>query len=690
MSSLVRALGMALRYRWSFFFTLVTTLGVAILWGANISTVAPFIKVIFEGKNLHQWIGDRRAEAEIKLEAVQAEIQSLESQLATAADPVIHKNLAAELADSQRLASGYSTSLWLTDSLEPWIVSYAPASTYETLVFLILLVIAATVLRGILLAVNMYLVARIGQRTVLDIQNEFLQNTLSLELSEIGKNGTGDLINRIRGETNAIGMAITTILGKIIREPLKMVVCLAGAAICNWRLLLFTLIICPLAGALLVILAKSIKRLNRRAVEESARLLNRLFQSLTYIKAVKSFNMEAHEINRFQVIANDVYQKNMRVAYLGSLARMNSELMGVGIISLGILAGGYLVLNEETKFLGLQLSDTPMKVETMMLFFSFLIAAADPVRKMSDVYAMIQGGIVSAERVFPLLDKRTKIHSPPNPTPIITSPPELEFCDVRFAYNEGQPVLNGINLKVPAGKTVAIVGANGCGKSTLVNFLPRFFDPDSGSVKLNGTDVRDFDLHDLRSVVGLVTQQTMLFDDTIGNNIAYGSEQATREQIVAAAKQASAHHFIESQLEHGYDSGIGEHGGKLSGGQRQRLELARIILKDPLLLVLDEATSQIDPTSEQLIHDSLRSFVRGRTVLMITHRVTSLDLADLIVVMHEGHVVDTGTQAELTARCGLFREMLRTSQRDEQSVTDLVAAEPVVAEPVIVELTKAA
>ncbi|MBL8856079.1 MAG: ABC transporter ATP-binding protein [Planctomycetaceae bacterium] len=674
MSSLVRALGMALRYRWSFFFTLVTTVGVAILWGANISTVAPFIKVIFEGQNLHQWINDRRAEAEVHLQTAQAEIQSLELQIAGNHDPTTHRNLMADLSDAQQSVSGYSTSLWLTDQLEPWIAAYAPASTYDTLVFLILLVIAATVLRGCLLAVNMYLVARLGQRTVLDIQNQFLRNTLHLDLSEIGKNGTGDLINRIRGETNAIGMAITTILGKIIREPLKMVVCLAGAAFCNWRLLLFTLIICPLAGVLLVVLAKSIKRLNRRAVEESARLLNRLFQSITYIKAVKSFNMEAHEIKRFQVIANDVYQKNMRVAYLGSLARMNSELMGVGIVSLGILAGGYLVLNQETRFLGLQLSDTPMKVETMMLFFSFLIAAADPVRKMSDVYAMIQGGIVSAERVFPLLDKQTTIHSPPNPVPIITSPPKLEFQNVRFAYNEAQPVLNGINLTVPAGKTVAIVGANGCGKSTLVNFLPRFFDPDAGSVKLNGTDVRDFDLHELRSVVGLVTQHSMLFDDTVGNNIAYGSEHATREQIIAAAKQASAHTFIESQLENGYDSGIGEHGGKLSGGQRQRIELARIILKNPLLLVLDEATSQIDPTSEQLIHDSLRNFVRGRTVLMITHRLSSLDLADLVVVMHEGEVVDTGTHAELMARCGLFREMLRTSQSEELSVAERAKA----------------
>jgi ATP-binding cassette, subfamily B, bacterial MsbA len=667
---------MALRYRWSFVFSMVTTLAVAILWGANISTVAPFVKVIFDGQNLHQWIDSRLADAQMGLRETQEQIQHLQDRLtpSPSATPLAPSDVTSvkfdlNLAESRLVA--YQRSLWLSEQLEPWVKWIAPGTAYETLVFLIGVVILATALRGAMLAVNMYLVARLGQRTVLDIQNQFLKNTLHMELSEIGKNGTGDLIGRIRGETNAIGMAITTILGKTIREPLKMVVCLAGAAVCNWRLLVFSLLICPIAASLMLLLAKSIKRLNRRAVEESARLLNRLFQSLTYIKAVKSFNMEEHEIKRFKLIANDVYQKNMRIALLGSVARMNSELLGVGIISLGILAGGYLVLNRETHFLGLQLADTPMDVSTMMLFFSFLIAAADPVRKLGDVYPLIQGGIVAAERVFPLLDKQSTIHSPAQPQPIFTEPPELQFEQVDFSYVDGQPVLQQVNLLVPAGKTVAIVGANGCGKSTLVNFLPRFFDPDRGAVKLNGVDVRQFDLQQLRNAVGLVTQQAMLFDDTIRNNIAYGREAATFDQVVAAAKQASAHRFIESQLEQGYESRIGEHGGKLSGGQRQRLELARIILKDPLLLVLDEATSQIDPTSEQLIHDSLRQFIRGRTVLIITHRLSSLDLADLVVVMHEGRVIDTGTYAELVNRCELFQEMLRTDVRSgEDSPTD--------------------
>jgi subfamily B ATP-binding cassette protein MsbA len=664
MKSLLRALSMALRYRWSFLFSMLTTLFVAILWGANIGTVAPFVKVIFEGQSLPEWIDARISEAETQLALTNTTIESLDGEIQKAAAEQ-RATLESERTLAVNRRTGYQNSLWLSGIMEPWIKSLAPNSAYDTLVFLIGIVIVATVMRGTMLAINMYLVARLGQRTVLDMQNEFLQNTLNLELSEIGKNGTGDLISRIRGETNAIGMAITTLLGKTIREPLKMIVCLAGAAVCNWRLLLFSLIICPIAGALMMLLAKSIKRLNRRAVEESAKLLNRLFQSLTYIKAVKSFNMEQHEVQRFKRIANDVYQKSMRIALLGSVARMNSELLGVGIVSLGILAGGYLVLNRETHFLGIQLSDTPMEVSTMMAFFSFLIAAADPVRKMSDVYTLIQGGVVAAERVFPLLDKKTKIHSPANPRPIMKTPPEVHFKALDFAYVPGQPVLRGLDLVVPAGKTVAIVGANGCGKSTLVNFLPRFFDPDQGSILFDGTDIREFDLHALRQTVGVVTQQSMLFDDTISNNIAYGKEDATEAEIIAAAKQASAHRFIMEQLEEGYDSRIGEHGGKLSGGQRQRLELARVILKNPQVLILDEATSQIDPTSEQLIHQSLRDFVRDRTVLIITHRLTSLDMADLVVVMHEGRVVDSGTQTELLERCGLFREMLRSSHSDD-------------------------
>ncbi len=680
MKNMIRALRMALRYRWSLIIALLSSVGVAVMWGANIGAVAPFIKVIFENQSLHQWI-------DAKIETDQQSIERTTELAATIEIRIVNEPVESEkqllrydLVQITDQTKAYSYSLWMSQFAEPYIKKYTPTTAYQTLIFLICFVIMGTFVRGLFLVVNMYLVARLGQRTVLDMQNQFFQNTLHMELSEIGKNGTGDLISRIRGETGAIGMAITTLLGKTIREPLKMVACLTGAALLNWRLLLFSLLVCPIAAVLMVFLARSMKQLNKRAVEESARLLNRLFQSITYIKAVKSFNMESHELKRFQTIASDVYRKSMRMSMLGALSRLNNELLGVSIICIGILGGGYLVLNREQSIFGIQMCETPMEVSTMMTFFAFLVASADPLRKMGDVYTLIQGGIVAADRVFPLLDKKSSIISPTNPVPMGVNPPSVTFEGLSFAYVKGTPVLQNINIEIPAGKSVAIVGANGCGKSTLVNFLPRFFDPDSGCAKLDGVDVRNYSLRDLRQTVGLVTQQSMLFDDTIANNIAYGLESATREQIIDAAKQASAHDFIVEQLENGYESSIGEHGGKLSGGQRQRLELARAILKNPKVLILDEATSQIDPTSEQLIHQTLRQFIKNRTVIMITHRMSTLELADMVVVMDAGIVVDFGTHEELMDRCDKYRAMREigfneVADLSESLATELPAAE---------------
>lgn len=655
MYNLMRALRMAMRYKWSLIFSFIGSLGVAIMWGANIGTVAPFIKVIFENKSLNDWVDGRIAED-------LTEIQQVETQLAALQAGTLPTGLTADKVPGQigvlqdQLAAA-NQSLSLTQWVQPFVRDYFPDTAFETLVVLIGIVIAGTFIRGAFLVMNMYLVARLGKRTVLDMQNQFFEQTLHLELSEIGKNGTGDLVSRIRGETGAIGMAITTLLGKTIREPLKMFACLACAAAINPRLLVFSMIVSPIAGVVMLVMARSMKRLNRRAVEESARLLNRLFQSITYIKAVKSFNMETHELRRFKAIAQDVYRKSMRISMLSSLSRLNNELLGVSIICIGILAGGYLVLGQKTEIFGIKMCDRPMSVGTMMTFFAFLVATADPLRKMGDVYSMIQGGMVAADRVFPLLDKQSAIVSPANPVGVPKAAPVIEFKDIRFSYLEGIPVLHGLNARIPAGKSVAIVGANGCGKSTLVNFLPRFFDPDSGSIELNGVDIRKFNLQELRSQVGVVTQQSMLFDDTIANNIAYGSEGATREEIINAARKAHAHEFIESNLELGYESTVGEHGGKLSGGQRQRIELARVILKNPSVLILDEATSQIDPTSESLIHQALQDFIGDRTVILITHRMTTLELADYVMVMDKGQVLDFGTHEELYQRCEAYRTM---------------------------------
>ena len=443
-----------------------------------------------------------------------------------------------------------------------------------------------------------------------------------------------------------------------------MCACLIGAALVNWRLLILSIVICPLAAFFMNRLARATKRASRKAMEESAKLMNRLFQAITYIKIVKAFTMEHSERRRFRKVAGEVYARGMKIAIYSALFRLNNEVLGIGVICLSMLAGGYLVLNQEEFLFGIRMSDAPMSAGKLLTFYAFLVGASDPIRKMADVYNMLQSGIVAADRVFPLIDRESKIRDTEDPTPLPVGPSTLSFEEVRFGYNDEQEILNGVSFELPVGKSLAIVGANGAGKSTLVNLLPRFYDPASGCIKLDGIPLQDFSLKHLRKYVGCVTQQTMLFDDSIISNIRYGNPGVTIEQVIDAAKRAHAHAFIENQLEEGYETRIGEHGGRLSGGQRQRLSLARAILRDPSLLILDEATSQIDPESEILIHQALSDFIQDRTTIMITHRLSTLDLADLIMVMSEGRIEDYGTHEELLQRSSIYQRLRQTELRE--------------------------
>lgn len=662
---------MTLKYRFSLLASFVCSLMVALLWSANLGAVYPFVEVVLTGHSLHDWVEQEADKSEKLIADREQTIADLELRLeqVPAGDPAI--------ADLKRQVSSAEYDVEIQharskgrEALVPWIKKYAPETPFATLAWLMGLMFFGTVARGLFLMGSMVSVARVSQRTMLDLQNDVFGNVLDMEAAELGVKGTGDLVGRIRSETGAISKAILVLYGKSVREPLKLFGCLAGAAWVNWRLLLFSLLICPVAGYLMVTLAKVTKRANKKAMEESAKLLNRLFQSVTYMRVVRAFTSEDDERERFKEVADTVYQKSMRISVFDALSRINNELLGVSMITLSVLAGGYLVLNE-TLFmqvfgLDIRMCDAPMSFGRLMLFFGFLIGVADPLRKLANVYNQVQGGAVAADRVFPLIDQVPAVQDPASAVAFPSGALEIEFDDVRFEYAAGNPILNGVSAKLEAGASMAIIGHNGCGKSTLVNMIPRFFDArptengPAGAVKIGGHDVRDYRVKELRQSIGYVTQQTMLFSDTVRNNIAYGSEGATDEQVIAAAKQAHAHDFIAA-MDDGYDTEIGDRAGRLSGGQRQRISLARAILKDPEILILDEATSQIDPESDYLIHQTLADFIKGRTTVVITHRMSTLDLVDQIMIMKDGKVLDCGTHEQLLRRCPEYQKMRNVS-----------------------------
>lgn len=657
MNSFARVARIALSYRGTVIASVICSFGIAFLWAANFTALMPVVDGVMEDKAMPDLVAGWISETNEQIQAIDVEIEACRKQLKIAPDDAIEVklgSLASRRETAERWLAIYEWAL-------PLATDWLPATPFGTLLFICGVLMVSTFLKSLLRIWNSWLVAKLGNLTTLELRKEFYRRTLCLDLGTFRQTSNGDLMTRFTSDMEWIGLGTQALYGMGIREPMKMVACLIGAALISWQLLLI-IIVCAPPGALAIHwLSKSLKRANKRALQHLSNVYDHLEESFDGIKVIKAFTMESHERSRFHRISRQYYSRSMRIAFYDSLVSPLSEAIGLITIVVVVSAGGYLVLNQQTHLFGIRVSDAPMTHGMLTAFYAMLAGIIEPAGRISSVFNYLQRASAASERVYELLDRTTQLKQSEDPVRLPIHLGTISFNDITFSYKPEELVLNGVSLEVKRGETIAIVGPNGCGKSTLMNLVPRFYDPTEGSVTIDGIDLRDVRLSDLRQKIGVVTQETLLFDDTVANNIRYGSPGATEEQVIEAAKQAHAHRFVTGTLAEGYQTKCGPCGNRLSGGQRQRLALARAILRDPEILILDEATSQIDVESERLIHEVLERFVKDRTAFMITHRPNTLVLADRIVVMDEGRIVDVGSFDELARRCELFCRLAHLS-----------------------------
>ncbi|MCD8265070.1 MAG: ABC transporter ATP-binding protein/permease [Tannerellaceae bacterium] len=479
---------------------------------------------------------------------------------------------------------------------------------------------------------------------VRDIRNQINHKITQLPLSFFSEERKGDIIARVSGDVNEIETSIMSSLDMLFKNPILIIIYLTSMIIISWQLTVFVLVLLPIAGHVMGQVGKKLKRKSLDGQQQWGTLMSQIEETLGSLRIIKAFNAEKKIQERFEK-SNDKFRRTTnRIYRRQQMAHPMSEFLGTATIAIVLWYGGMLILSNNSVI------DAPTFIYYLIIFYSII----NPAKDLSKSVYAIQKGLASMERVDKILQAESNIKDPKSPREI-TLNKEIAYTDVWFKYQHDW-VLKGISLVIPKGKIIALVGQSGSGKSTLVDLLPRFYDVTKGCITIDGVDVRDTTLHNLRSLMGNVNQEAILFNDTFFNNISFGVEGATLEQVQEAARIANAHEFIMA-TEEGYNTNIGDRGGKLSGGQRQRVSIARAILKNPSILILDEATSALDTESERLVQEALENLMRNRTTIVIAHRLSTIRNADEICVMHEGKIVERGRHEQLLALNGYYKRL---------------------------------
>ncbi len=522
---------------------------------------------------------------------------------------------------------------------------------FLTLVFMGIALIIMTGLKTLGYFASSAIMVPLRTGVVRDIRIQVYEKVLKLPLNFFSEERKGDIIARMSADVQMVESSITSSIDMLIRQPIAILVCFFTLFTVSWQLTIFVIVVAPVAGWIMGVVSRKLKSQSSAVQGQWGDIIAQLDETLGGLRIIKAFIAEHKMLKRF-IFVNDEFRKGMNAMVIRqNAAHPMSEFLGTIIIVIVLWFGGFLILSESNL----------IDASTFIFYMVILYSVINPLKELSKATYQIPLGLASMDRIDFILKAENPIKEPEHPQPLPAFEKEVELRDVSFSYIEGRPVLKHINLIVPKGKTIALVGQSGSGKSTLVDLVPRYHDVKEGEVLIDGMNIKGVRISELRSLIGNVNQEAILFNDTFYNNITFGVDNATMEQVVEAAKIANAHEFI-MESEHGYDTMIGDRGGRLSGGQRQRVSIARAILKNPPILILDEATSALDTESERLVQEALERLMKSRTTIAIAHRLSTIKNADEIYVLYEGEIVERGQHDELIAKNGYYKRLYDMQQ----------------------------
>lgn len=514
-----------------------------------------------------------------------------------------------------------------------------------TLYYVCAIIVISVFLANLFTYLSGVVLAKVRATVIKRMRMDIFGQVSKLHIGYFSNERKGDLMSKMTNDVQEVENTIVQSLRVVFREPVTIILYFSVLFFMSPKLTIFTILIIPITGAIIGGITRRLKKKAVQSQESLGRIVNILDETLGGMRVIKAFNAERFMWGKFDQETDYYAGVNVNMARKNELASPISQFLGVFVVAGILVYGGGLVLS----------GNSDLGASDFITYIIIFTQVLNPAKEISRAMSSIQRGIASAERIFTVVDTPTQISSPASPAALSSFEKSIEFKNVSFAYQEAI-VLKDINFTLSRGKTIALVGPSGGGKSTLADLVPRFYDPTEGEILLDGKNLKDFDLKDLRSLMGIVTQESILFNDTVFNNIAFGVEGATEEQVLEAAKIANAHEFIET-MEDGYQTSIGERGSKLSGGQRQRVSIARAVLKNPPILILDEATSALDSESEYLVQEALTKLMSNRTTLVIAHRLSTIQHADEILVIEQGKIVQRGTHAELSQSDGLYQKL---------------------------------